>query len=101
MLGAWQPRNIHEFCGTEENLSSGGLVMKRYAVMAIVAGFLVAADDPKDELKKLEGTWTMVSGEMDGKALSADTIKAAKLVIKGDIHDVKVGDDVFKGTHKV
>ena len=75
--------------------------MKRYALLALVAGLLVGADDPKDELKKLEGTWTMVSGEKDGKSEAEKTIKAAKLVIKGDQHDVKIGDDIFKGTHKV
>src|SRR5262249_28291224 len=31
----------------------------------------------------------------------ADVVKSAKLVIKGDEHDVKVGKDVFKGTHKI
>lgn len=75
--------------------------MKRYALLVLVAGFLVAADDPKDELKKLEGTWKMVSGEKDGKTLAEQTIKMAKLVIKGDHHDVKIGDDNLKGTHKV
>jgi uncharacterized protein (TIGR03067 family) len=75
--------------------------MKRYTWLVLVVGFLIAADDPKDELKKLEGSWTMVSGEKDGKPLAEQTIKTAKLVIKGDQHDVKVGDDVFKGTHKV
>jgi len=75
--------------------------MKRYALLALVAGLLVAADDPKDEAKKFEGTWTMVSGEKDGKSLPEQTIKTAKLVIKGDQHDVKIGDDAFKGTHKV
>jgi len=75
--------------------------MKRYALLVLAAGFLVAADDPKDELKKLEGTYTMVSGEKDGKNVAEQTIKIAKLVLKGDQHDVKIGDDTFKGTHKV
>ncbi len=75
--------------------------MKRSALLALVAGFLIAADDPKDELKKLEGTWTMVSGEKDGKPVAEQTIKAAKLVIKGDQHDVKIGDEGYKGTHKI
>jgi len=75
--------------------------MKRYALLVLVAGFLVAADDPKDELKKLEGTWTMVSGEKDGKNVAEQTIKTAKLVIKGDQHDFRIGDETFKGTLKV
>ena len=75
--------------------------MKRCVLLAMVAAFLIAADDPKDVLKKMVGTWVMVSGEKDGKKLPDDVIKSAKLIIKGDMHDVKVGDDAFKGTHKV
>lgn len=75
--------------------------MKRHALLALATVFLVAADDPKDELKKLDGTYTMVSGEKDGKNVPEQTIKTAKLVIKGDQHDVKIGDVIFKGTHKI
>jgi uncharacterized protein (TIGR03067 family) len=74
--------------------------MRAHAWFVLVAGLLLAAD-AKDDLKKLEGTWTMVSGEKDGKKFSADVVKGAKLVFKGDTHDVKVGDDIFKGTHKL
>jgi uncharacterized protein (TIGR03067 family) len=75
--------------------------MKPYFLLALVAGFLIAADDPKEDLKKLEGTWTMVSGEKDGKPVPEQTIKIAKLVIKGDQHDVKIGNDAYQGTHKI
>jgi uncharacterized protein (TIGR03067 family) len=76
--------------------------MKLHGLLLVgIASLLVAADDAKDELKKLEGTWSMVSGEQDGKKLDADIVKGAKLVIKGDDHDVKVGKDTFKGTHKI
>ena len=43
----------------------------------------------------------MVSGEKDGKSLPEQTIKTAKLVIKGDQHDFRIGDETFKGTLKV
>src|SRR5437868_3285620 len=62
---------------------------------------LAAADSPKSALKKLEGTYTMVSGEKEGKKLSEDVVKAASLVIKGNKHTVHVGDDTIVGTHKV
>lgn len=75
--------------------------MKRYALLALVAVFLVAADDPKDELKKLVGTWMMVSGEEDGQKFAEQTIKGAKMVIKGDQYDVKIGEVTFMGTLKV
>jgi uncharacterized protein (TIGR03067 family) len=76
-------------------------MMKWTVLTVMVVGLLVAADDPKDDLKKLEGTWTLVSGEKDGEKAGEAILKTAKLVIKGDHHDVKIGDDVFKGTHKI
>ena len=53
----------------------------------------------KREMKKFEGTWVMASGEKDGKPVPADVVKKARLVIQGDRHTVKVGDDTYVGTH--
>jgi len=78
--------------------------MKRYALLALAAGLLVAAapnDDAKNDLKKLEGTWVLASGENDGKKISADTLKTGQLMIDGDKHTVKVSDTTYKGTHKL
>lgn len=75
--------------------------MKRHALLALVAGFLVAADDPKAELKKLEGTYTMVSSEEKGVKLPEETVKNATLMIEGDKHTAKVGTGTIVGTHKV
>lgn len=80
--------------------------MKLNALLIVTVGVLIAADVPKDgvgktDLAKLEGTWTMVSGEDKGEQLPEDTVKNAKLVIKGDKHDVKVGDVVIVGTHEL
>ncbi|OAI48461.1 hypothetical protein AYO44_07025 [Planctomycetaceae bacterium SCGC AG-212-F19] len=75
--------------------------MKRYALLVLVAGFLVAADDPKNELKKLEGTWTMVSSEEKGEKLPEETVKTATLKLEGDKHTAKVGKVTIIGTHKV
>jgi uncharacterized protein (TIGR03067 family) len=52
-------------------------------------------------LKKFEGTWEMASGERDGKPVSADVVKTARLVVQGNRHTVKVGDDTMVGTHKL
>jgi len=57
----------------------------------------VAADD----MKTLEGTWTLVSGEKDGAPLPDADIKNSKLTIAGDVHTVQVGDMHLKGTHKL
>src|SRR5438128_2096082 len=66
---------------------------KRAMVTLMLGSWLVLAarptsadekrDDAERELKKLEGTWVMVSGERDGKVLAADVVKKARLVIQG------------------
>ena len=58
--------------------------MKRYALLVLVAGFLVAADDPKDELKKLEGTWIVRFHQRDGTWIPAEELKDETLLIAGN-----------------
>jgi len=74
--------------------------MTEFVLLYLAAGLLVAADAPKD-LKKVEGTWVLVSGEDDGKKLSGESLKNARLTFEGDKHTVKVGDTTFTGTHKL
>src|SRR6266567_3014869 len=79
--------------------------MRTTALVIVAVGLLVAADAPKEdvkkELKKFEGSWALVSGEQEGKAFSEDIIKSGKLTITGDKHNVKVGNDTIVGTHTV
>jgi uncharacterized protein (TIGR03067 family) len=77
--------------------------MIRCITLVAIFGLIGAApqDAAKDDLKKMDGTWTLVSGEEEGQKLSDSTLKTAKAVIKGDKHDVKVGDKTYVGTHKV
>jgi uncharacterized protein (TIGR03067 family) len=75
--------------------------MKRRALQALVVAVLFASaawcaggpeprgkepskDAVKDELKKLEGTWTMVSREAKGKKTPEGLLKKWRLTIKGD-----------------
>ena len=59
-------------------------------VLALLAvGLLVAADRPKaddatEELKKLTGTWTLVSEVADGEERDADHLKKIKWIINED-----------------
>jgi uncharacterized protein (TIGR03067 family) len=74
----------------------------RFAVIVLAMGMLSpATDDAAIDLKNMEGTWILVSGEENGKPISEQTMKASRLEIKGDKHNVKVGDDTFVGTHKI
>jgi len=75
-------------------------IMRTHALLIVAAGLLIAAD-AKDDQKKLDGTWVLVSGDTDGVKVAEPVIKSSKLVFKGDEHTVTVGDVVMKGTQKL
>lgn len=52
------------------------------AVMLFVA-LSPAADSSKDDLQKLQGAWVMVSGEMAGKPLNTEHVRASKITWEG------------------
>jgi uncharacterized protein (TIGR03067 family) len=59
----------------------------------------LGADVPKDtikkEMEKIQGEWSMVSGERDGQPFSEEIVNDAKRVVKGDEVTVTVGGQVF------
>jgi uncharacterized protein (TIGR03067 family) len=68
-----------------------------FAAMAVLP---LAADEKKDdaakeELKKLEGTWELVTAERDAVRMPADGPKGMKAVVKGNILTFAKGDEVF------
>src|SRR5262245_41243290 len=74
----------------------------RLIVIAAVA-LCLAADAPKDDAKKdqekLQGEWTLVSGERDGETLPEDLVKSLKRTVTGDKVAVsRDGQDLSKGT---
>src|SRR5262245_22717960 len=79
--------------------------MKRYIVMVLVAGLLLAADAKKDDAKKdqeaLQGSWRPVSSEQGGKDQTEEA-KEHTLTFDKDTFTVKKGDELrFKGTFKL
>jgi uncharacterized protein (TIGR03067 family) len=70
----------------------------------MTALILVAADD-KDEVKKeierFQGTWVFESVNVEGEAAPAESLKGAKLVIKGDKFTAHEGKEELHGTFKV
>jgi uncharacterized protein (TIGR03067 family) len=52
-----------------------------------------ADDAAKAELKKLEGTWQLVSAMKDGKDTPEDVVKKIRVVIKDGKHTVYFGDE--------
>jgi uncharacterized protein (TIGR03067 family) len=77
----------------------------RCALLVLTASLLLAAapkEDPaREDLKKLEGNWVLAAGIDEGTKLSAETLKGARLTFKGDHHTVVLGDNTYKGTHKL
>ena len=85
--------------------------MRTHALVVVVIGSwiagaapLAAADDTekqeavKKELKKFEGTWTMVSAERNGAQAPEEAIKNIRVIIKGDKFTIKEGDRTVEGT---
>lgn len=62
--------------------------MKRPLCLAVLAAFVIAADNPaedvKKELKKLEGTWVVISQVRDGKKTAPEALIRARLVFSAD-----------------
>jgi uncharacterized protein (TIGR03067 family) len=56
-------------------------------LLFVAASGLAAAqgktDDAAGDLKKLEGTWVLVSGKQDGKPIAADSVGKSRIVWKG------------------
>jgi uncharacterized protein (TIGR03067 family) len=63
------------------------------------------ADTPKskdgDDQKKLQGTWKVVSHELDGKEAPAEEGKEVKLTFRGTKVTFNVGENKFEATYKL
>jgi uncharacterized protein (TIGR03067 family) len=74
-------------------------------LLIATAGVFLAADAPQDaavrkELEQLQGTWQMVSHEVDGKPDEA--LRGAVRVVEGDKFTIKMGDKTLRaGTMKL
>ena len=56
--------------------------MTSLAVLSLVLALGAGADDSlKKDLEQLQGTWTVVSMEMDGKFLSEERRKKTKVTV--------------------
>ncbi len=78
--------------------------MKRHALLVLVVGLLLAADDPKDEVKKeqdkFKGTWIVESAEHKGQA--SEEGKGDEVTFDGDQVTIKrANGEERKGTIKI
>ena len=80
--------------------------MKLHVLMVLTAGLLLTtgslADDPvKNDRARLQGTWSIVSLEVNGKAEDVSKLQEARLRIEGERYSFKLGDMRLEMTHKV
>ncbi len=61
----------------------------------------ILAQDTAAELKKLDGTWTPIAGEVAGTKFPPAELKAISLTITGDKYTVTFGKVVDQGTVKI
>jgi uncharacterized protein (TIGR03067 family) len=66
-----------------------------WAVLLLIVADQPAKDAIGKEMTKLEGEWSMVSGEADGQPLPADYVKNAKRVAKDGETTVTFNGQVF------
>ena len=80
--------------------------MRIHPLLLLPVGLLIATDTKNDdaskkELKKLSGTYVMVSGESRAEKLSEERIKEAKMIVEGEKYTATFGGDAVTGTLKV
>lgn len=75
--------------------------MRMGIAICLAFGLLLGADAVNAE-ETLQGTWTLISGESNGKALTKEQVKDGKLVIKKDHYSVTLeGGEAITGEQKL
>jgi uncharacterized protein (TIGR03067 family) len=75
------------------------MIPKRvFAFLAIT--LLLGADGPKkdnpgEDVKSFQGTWTLISIENNGEIVPPETLEGRKLIVKADDAVMMQGDDVY------
>ena len=71
-------------------------------VLCLVVGATGLTEDAPKNTKAMDGTWTLSSGEVNGKELTEKQLKGGKLVIKGENYTVTIPErDTVKGKQKL
>ena len=64
-------------------------------VAMVLVGIAVAEQDTKKEMAKLEGDWSMVSGEASGQTLPEEAVKSGKRVCKDGETTIIISEKVY------
>jgi uncharacterized protein (TIGR03067 family) len=68
---------------------------------AMVAAGEPSADDVKKGLVPFQGTWRVVSMEIDGKPLAEEQRRKTKVAIHGEDFRFHIGEDTHAGLYKI
>jgi uncharacterized protein (TIGR03067 family) len=80
--------------------------MKRLLILLVATGLLLAGEAPggdkapSDEAR-LQGTWSLISVEIDGQLLDMPQFRQARLVIEGTRYSFRLGDERMEMRHAV
>jgi uncharacterized protein (TIGR03067 family) len=75
--------------------------MRRCAVLAVTAAFLLVAAAPKDDREKLQGTWSIASLEVNQETIPVEKLEAARLIVAGERYSFTLGEMRLELKHKV
>ena len=78
----------------------------RVLLCVLLAGVLVAADEPTDDegkgdKDKVNGTWALESGSRGGESQPEEYVKAFRLALNDGKFHVKLADGELEGTYKI
>jgi uncharacterized protein (TIGR03067 family) len=80
-------------------MSQRGLPMRRRLCVLLLASFSLGADDAKEDKETLQGRWTVVTAERDGRAFPE--AKEDRIVFAGDKLTVKIKDRMHDATYQL
>jgi uncharacterized protein (TIGR03067 family) len=77
--------------------------MRHNGWIALAATLLIGADEPGQDagakdLEAMQGAWTMVSIEVNGRAVAENQVKTGRLLVKGDKYALTMGDRTITST---
>ncbi len=80
--------------------------MRRYGILFVAVGLMLGADEAKkgsgaEELKKLQGAWSVVTLEANGEKVPEEDAKKMKLTVKDNKWVMERGDGTIQGTIKL
>jgi uncharacterized protein (TIGR03067 family) len=70
-------------------------------MLHILMVFALIAADSQDDAAMLQGTWTMILGEREGRKLSDEEVASARLTITGTKYSYTLGGRTETGTFKL